>query len=118
MYKDANESEMMEKFVERPLNCGKPISIIDKNVIYAKSSEVPGAINRVTLNGTSRPDIKPLNIGIEEPIAVFRVPLDPKVINKPAGCTFDLVLGSDCRKDAIVLCTSPGPESQTQALPA
>ena len=44
-------------------------------------------------------------IGITEPIAVFRLQINPSAIGKPPGSVFDLVLGKNAKADAVVLCT-------------
>lgn len=110
LYKYSSQRSAFEKVMNSALNFGKPISIVNNKLIYAASFEKSGVLNRVTLNG-ERTEIKPLNLGIAQPIAVFRIPIQPNHVNKPPGSTFDLILGSNCRQDAIVLCTTPGPES-------
>ena len=56
-------------------------------------------------------------MGVDEPIGVFRLPIDPKSISKPAKTTFDLVIGRDARADAVILCNLPQ-EDLIQAIPS
>ena len=44
---------------------------------------------------------------MKEPLAIYRVPIDAKAVRKPANTTFDLVIGSDAKNDALFVCTIP-----------
>ena len=82
---------------------------IDNKLLYTLSDLHKGAIHRVPF--LSQPSghnaNKTLNIGMKEPLAIYRVPIDAKAVRKPANTTFDLVIGSDAKNDALFVCTIP-----------
>ena len=82
---------------------------IDDNLLYTLSDQHKGAIHRVSLKSqTSGHNAnKTLNIGMQEPLAIYRVPIDAKAVRKPENTTFDLVIGSDAKTDALFVCTIP-----------
>ena len=48
------------------------------------------------------------DVGIDKPLAAFRLPIEPSAIGKPPGSVFDLILGRNARTDAVILCMLPG----------
>ena len=80
-------------------------------MLYTKSSEQVGAIQRVSFR-TQPPAVKTLNVGVAEPLAIYRLPVEAKSVRKPENTTFDLLLGSNAKTDAMFLCTVPADPEQ------
>lgn len=73
-----------------------------------------GVVSKVMLKDPDSP-IERLNTGIANPLAIFRLAIDPKTLKQEAGTTFDLVVGTDAKNDAMVIISN---SQQTKTIPS
>jgi len=99
-----NNFEPLMLRIDEMKDCSQPLSVINNQVLYTRSKTQPNAIVRISLKEGF---VKTLNVGVHEPMAVYRVPIDHQKVNQPQGTTFDLVIGANARQDAVVLCNVP-----------
>ena len=78
---------------------GRPFACLDEGqVLYMAPPDgglSGGAVDRVYLSGRLDNSVSKntLNVGIDKPLAAFRLSIEPSAIGKPAGSVFDLILG-------------------------